>query len=273
MRRNLTSALILEDDIDWDLRLKDQLRSFALSTRALIQPLSDAPGSYADPTYPKPHTGSPVWVPDFDFYNLPNTTEPAVSPYGDGWDALWLGHCGLSFPFETSRLMPKGRVIHRNDITVPPKKDLWSFNHPWILVEDYPPHTSAVSHAQEGICTLGYAVSQNGARKMLAELALKPPRDGYDFLLRFYCEGDNGRKYHNCLGIQPALFNHYKPAGQLSSASNIGNHKGYREKDASDMIRWSVRLNADKLMDGDTDYEDQFPDEEWDAEIRNANVA
>jgi hypothetical protein len=238
------------------------MRSFALSSRALIQPLSDSPGSYADPTYPKPRTNSPTSVPDFDFFDLPNTTEPAVSPYGDGWDLFWLGHCGLSFPFTTSSQIPKGRVIHQGDVTVAPKKNLWSFNHPWILVEDYPAHTSAVSHAQEGICAHAYAVSQKGARQMLTDVALKPPRDAFDFLLRQYCEGENGRKYHNCLGIQPSLFNKYNPAGQLSSASNIGDHSGYREKDASDMIRWSVRLNAEKLMEGRTDFEDQYPDED-----------
>jgi len=27
------------------------------------------------------------------------------------------------------------------------------------------------------------------------------------------------------------------------------------------MVRWSVRLNADALMDGRTDFVDQFPDE------------
>lgn len=264
MRRNLTSALILEDDVDWDLRLKEQLRDFALSTRALIQPLAGSTASYADPTYPSPSPDAPVEVPDIDFTSLPHTVEPHTSPYGDGWDVLWIGHCGLSFPYNTTdgERMPKGRVIHKDDVTVPPKKDLWSWNSPFLLVDEYPPHTRAVSHAQEGLCTLGYAVSQLGARKLLADVALKPPKDAFDFLLRFYCEGRHGRNYHNCLGLQPALFHHFKFAGPLASASDIGNHEGYREESWSDMIRWSVRLNAEKLMDGEDDFTDQYPDPE-----------
>jgi GR25 family glycosyltransferase involved in LPS biosynthesis len=36
VEQNLTSALILEDDADWDVRIKPQLRDFALSSQALI---------------------------------------------------------------------------------------------------------------------------------------------------------------------------------------------------------------------------------------------
>ena len=93
-------------------------------------------------------------------------------------------------------------------------------------------------------------------------MALKPPKDAFDFLLRFYCEGRRGRNYHNCLGLQPGLFHHFKMAGPLSASSDIGNHNGFRTESSSDMIRWSVRLNADKLMNGETDYADQYPDEE-----------
>jgi hypothetical protein len=29
----------------------------------------------------------------------------------------------------------------------------------------------------------------------------------------------------------------------------------------TDMVRWSVRLNADALLEGRTDFVDQYPDE------------
>lgn len=262
VRRNLSSALILEDDVDWDIRLKEQLRDFALSTRSLIQPLAASPASYADPTYPSPPQQDSSDHLDIDFNSTPKTVEPTCSPYGDGWDVLWIGHCSLSFPFDTSERIPKGRVIHHDDVTVPPKKNLWSLNSPFVLVEDYPEHTRAVSHAQEGLCTLGYAVSQAGARKLLADTALKPPKDAFDFLLRFFCDGTHGRNHHNCLGVQPALFNLFKPAGPVSAESDIGPpREGFRHESSSEMVRWSVRLNLDQLMEGRADFVDQYPDD------------
>ncbi|KAF6821446.1 glycosyltransferase family 25 protein [Colletotrichum plurivorum] len=264
VRRNLTSALILEDDVDWDIRLRSQLHDFALSTQALIQPLADAPFSFVDPTYPisRMSKGSPGRIPDIPFEHLPAIIPPRTSPYGDDWDLLWIGHCGMHFPFEDTKNVPKARIIHANDVTVAPKKNLWTFNIPFTLKESYPEHTRAVHHAQEGVCTLGYAVSQQGARRLLHEVALKDVGDAVDILLRFFCEGAKGRKPHNCLTTQPALFHHHRAAGPMSSMSDIGNHgDGFRETAMTDMVRWSVRLNADALLEGRTDFVDQYPDD------------
>ncbi|KAG6130881.1 hypothetical protein E4U38_004222 [Claviceps purpurea] len=262
VRRNLSSALILEDDVDWDVRIREQLHGFAISSRALIQPLRGGrPGQYADATYPHPTEHSPKTVRDMDFYKLPNTVAPSLTPYGDSWDVLWLGHCGMSFPFEDNTRMAKGRVVRKHDVSVPPKKDLWSLNKPFHLVEDYPPHTRVVHHAQEGVCSLAYAVSRRGARKMLRELALKPATDGFDIMLRFYCEGSKGRTKQECLGVNPTLFSHYRPAGPINASSDIGSHgDGYREEASTDMIRFSTRLNAGVILNGSTAYVDQFPD-------------
>ncbi|KAG5973923.1 hypothetical protein E4U55_000181 [Claviceps digitariae] len=265
VQRNLTSALILEDDVDWDVRIREQLHDFALSSRALIQPLRRGhhadQQSYADSTYPHPRDGSPGQASQLDFYHLPSTVEPSLTPYGDSWDVLWLGHCGMSFPFADNPTMAKGRVAKHNDETVPPKKDLWSLNKPFGLVDDYPAHTRVVHHSQEGVCSLAYAVSRRGARTMLRELALKPATDGFDILLRFYCEGSHGRSKQECLTVNPTLFSHYRPVGPLSASSDIGAHgDGYRQRAATDMIRFSTRLNAGVILNGSTDYVDQFPD-------------
>ncbi len=265
MLRNLSSALILEDDVDWDIRIRDQLQDFALTAHALTQPLRGRPGVYADPTYPKPSDDSPESVPEMDFYHLPATMPPTTSPYGDNWDVLWVGHCGMHFPFHHSKTVPKARIIRLNDETVAPKKNLWTFNIPFTLKETYPEHTRAYHHVQEGVCTLGYALSQRGARKLLHEVALKDVGHAYDILLRFYCEGEQGRRAgRQCLATQPSLFHHHRPAGPASANSDISNHgaNGEFHKNAmTDMVRWSVRLNADALMEGRTDFVDQFPDE------------
>jgi hypothetical protein len=168
----------------------------------------------------------------------------------------------MHFPFAHSKTIPKGRVIRANDETVAPKHHLWTFNTPFTLKDNYPDHTRAYHHVQEGVCTLGYALSQRGARALLHEVALKDVDAAVDILLRWFCEGEQGRKAgRQCLTTQPALFQHHRPAGPMKSQSDIGNHgDGYREKAMTDMVRWSVRLNADALMEGRTDFVDQFPD-------------
>ncbi|KFG79613.1 hypothetical protein MANI_029708 [Metarhizium anisopliae] len=261
VRRNLSSALIMEDDVDWDVRIREQLHDFAVSSRALTQPLRHQPGQYADPTYPNPVEGSPKKVPDMNFHSLPDTVQPIMSPYGDNWDVLWLGHCGMHFVFEHSNLIAKGRVVKENDVSVPPKKNLWSINKPFSLVEEYPAHTRVVHHAQEGVCSLAYAVSQRGAQKMLREIALKPATDAFDILLRFYCEGTHGRTKQECLSVNPSLFSHHRPVGPIGASSDIGDHgEGYRHEASTDMVRFSVRLNAEVILNGSTNYIDQFPD-------------
>ncbi|KAI1774904.1 hypothetical protein F4818DRAFT_55230 [Hypoxylon cercidicola] len=261
VRRNLTTALILEDDTDWDIRLKHQLKEFSLSAQALTQPLLGSSELYVDPTYPKPSADSPKVVPDLSFAQLPSTELPKISPYGDSWDLLWIGHCGMHFPFEDNPVIPKGRVIHQDDVSVAQKQYLWTLNIPFTLKEKYPEHTRAVHHVQEGVCSLGYAISQRGAQKLLHEIGLKDLTDGFDILLRFFCEGAKGRKRHECLTVQPALFHHHRAAGPLSAASDIGYHgPGFRDRSSTDMVRWSVRLNADTLLEGGSEIVDQYPD-------------
>ena len=51
IEQNLGSALILEDDADWDVRIKTQMRDWALSARQLVQPLKSDAEQFLDPTY------------------------------------------------------------------------------------------------------------------------------------------------------------------------------------------------------------------------------
>ncbi|KAJ8126256.1 hypothetical protein O1611_g7380 [Lasiodiplodia mahajangana] len=56
VEEGLESALIMEDDMDWDVRLKTQLKQIAEGARHVMP-----------------------------------SNEPSSSPYGAGWDVLWLG--------------------------------------------------------------------------------------------------------------------------------------------------------------------------------------
>jgi hypothetical protein len=77
---HLATTLILEDDVDWDVALKDQLKLIAPSIRALSES------------------------------EVPDTVAVDVA-YGTGWDILWLGHCG--------DVIPSSNVLSVHDISLP----------------------------------------------------------------------------------------------------------------------------------------------------------
>ncbi|KJZ72451.1 hypothetical protein HIM_08120 [Hirsutella minnesotensis 3608] len=264
VRKNMTSVLIMEDDGDWDIRIKKQLYNFALASQALTQPLAGQPGLYADPSYPKPSNETNT-ITEISFDHLPVTAQPKISPYGDEWDVLWLGHCAQTFPTNDNHVLPLGRVIQYGDETVPLKKYLDSpYIKPFVLKDDYPDHARAVHHSQWGACTLGYAVSQQGARKILREIGLKKVNAPYDLLLRTFCDGNPGRGENKCLTTQPSLMVHHLQAGSTQADSDIKTKDGkeeYRKEGVTKEIRWSVRLNADALLKGETTFADQYPDD------------
>ena len=233
VKNNYTTALIIEDDVDWDVRLKSLLRDFAVSNNALEQ----NPGT-------------------FEFPDLPSSLQPKHTPYGDRWDLLWLGHCGLNVPGDNI-------VIHQNDPTVPEKQYL----HSWDMTEPtplgiFPHHTRVVAaQVQEPVCSLGYAITQKGARSILYNLGLRNLDSPFDVSLRYWCQGTGGNELHNCPGIIPQLFDHFRRKGPKSRDSDISEKGGeIRKKPETLNIRWSVRLNMKKLLRGDTNYDEQYPD-------------
>ena len=64
---DLESVLILENDVDWDLAIKDQMRLVSQAVR--------------------------------NFTNVQDTT-----PYGSNWDVLWIGHCGDTLRADVPRI-------------------------------------------------------------------------------------------------------------------------------------------------------------------------
>ena len=225
----------MEDDVDWDVRLKPLLQDFAISSNSLLQ---SPPGA------------------NLNYDKLPSTSVPRSSPYGDGWDVLWLGHCGMELP------EAGGVVVHEHDVTVPEQRYLqsWDVNEVTPL-QAYPSHTRVVMRQRAGVCSLAYAVSQSGARQILYSLGLRRLDKAFDLMLRDWCEGTNGYESHVCLGVLPQLFDHYRRAGPPNIDSDISPpNQAYRDQPFTLNIRWSVRMNMNKILRGDTTYDDQYPD-------------
>jgi hypothetical protein len=229
IEKGYSSALIMEDDMDWDVRIKAQLLQFAQASHYLYPPTSRSSDG---------------------------------SPYGDDWDVLWLGHCGEVFPemLEENRNKPptdpdfiamSRKATISPDSTVPPLDQIHGLQN----FSAYPPFTRFVHISGGPICSFAYALSLRGARKVLYDLSIDHLLGPFDNALAGLCrwgrnESQLGLK---CLSVSPPLFSHHKAKGYISADSDIqsygGGQKGeLREKGWTENIVWSARRNIRNLM-------------------------
>ena len=252
----------MEDDVDWDIRIKDQMKNLARGSRLLLQPLEGTTDEFLDPSYS--HSSADRIPRDFDI-NKFKTSIPSTSPYGDvtRWDLLWLGHCGGQFAQPDTEEIRLGRAIIPNDDTVPEPQHIELQLGNRKLMDQYPPHTRVVSRGFGTVCTLAYGITQAGARRFFYELAIKRKDGPLDLLYRRLCDGIMERKQHTCLSVQPQLFQHHRPVASKSTFSDISGHgNDMNEVAFTRNIRWSARLNFAKLLADETDYIDLFKDGE-----------
>ncbi|KAI1130011.1 hypothetical protein F5Y10DRAFT_290257 [Nemania abortiva] len=301
--QGLGSALVLEDDVDWDVRLKAQMRTFAAASRTWL----DAQGEKRDGVSRAPkgqgkqHHDPKTFMPAYDTIPLspdflsrgPGLKRSAQSPYGDDWDVLWLGHCGADLPSaqpdepSAGPPFPPSLIVSiLDDATVPAPKHLKP--HPFALrdrlADAYPAHTRVVHAVNGNVCSLAYAVSQRGARKLLWRFNQEGFVDQWDLMLRDYCmggyedgDGGDGDEDENerrgepptgpvCLTVQPPLISHHY-AGEAGGAS-VSNIRGQggglaRVKKGTSYVRLSVQENLKGLLAGLSVDElvDQLPDD------------
>ncbi|KAI1259561.1 glycosyltransferase family 25 protein [Xylariaceae sp. FL1019] len=252
VNEGLGSALVLEDDIDWDVRLKAQMRVFAAAAR-LWQSETAERGKLDN-------LGEEgVRRQDIPLSPAHLRSSHPDNMYGENWDVLWLGHCGAYLPSSPSPSNPIITIPF--DPTVPAKKHLKP--HPFALhdqlADEYPAHTRVVHAAEGNICSLAYAVSAQGARKLVKRFREEGYRQQWDLMLRDVCMGkeeseeDRGGAESDedlvCLTIQPPLFSH-RYGGDTGSDIR-GQGGGFaRGKMGSPYIRMSVHGNLERLKNG-----------------------
>lgn len=286
VKQNLTTALLFEDDVDWDIRLRQQLHDFAIASRFLTTSARVAKLSKLDikeiqnsETENSIHNGtSPNSIsPLIQSLPLPSistkTPQEYESPYGspEDWDLLWLGHCGAGFPRFPSTSSKVGLhnivVQKNNDITVPLPKYIKAhpFGPPDPLGSSHPPHTRVYHRASGGaLCTVAYAVSQRGARRLLHEFSVKGWSKIFDLQLGEWCAGEDksgGEKAERrCITVQPPIFAHHHPPAGASDIGGVGG--GYATNVETKYVRFSVRMNLEALVRGERMEEmvDQWPD-------------
>ncbi|KAF7585833.1 hypothetical protein BBP40_010041 [Aspergillus hancockii] len=217
----LTSALILEDDIDWDITLKNQLQGFALGSRAIQKKT-----------------------------RLPET------PYGGDWDLLWLGHCGINCyrdrPFYMMHDQTAVPAAHLPHYWHGPaiNKGTEETNHSRI-----------VCGVSDSVCTYAYALTFHAAQKILAELSVSPSNQAmppaesivFDVVLGRLCKIG----YLKCISSYPSLIGNWKPPGSRSKHSDIQEIQDApavedtEEKWGSSGVMYSMMSNIRALLDAE----------------------
>ena len=183
-------------------------------------------------------------------------------PYGRDWEILWLGHCGAVLPPPSPN--SPNRVIIENDPTVPEPQYLKPMTNANLdpIGSLYQPHTRVVHQTNTTLCTIAYAVTQNGARRLLYEFAIRELVKGYDFALSDYCNGltrgATRKTMPLCLTVQPPLFSHHFSERGVSDIMAVG--AGGKPLPGTRYIKWSLRMNLERLVRGEGGIVEQWPD-------------
>ncbi|EXJ79110.1 hypothetical protein A1O3_08611 [Capronia epimyces CBS 606.96] len=226
VREKVSTALIFEDDADWDVSFKKQLVQFARGSRYILK----------TPAHKSP-----------------------FSPYGDDWDLLWLGHCGTWVHPEDNRRF----FVIPDDPTVEPPEyrknvDVPDMSH-WEQGPNGDNRTRIVFNSEGGVCTASYAISQQGARKALYHMSMEPYNSPIDWGFSNLCK-DSAYNF-TCVSVFPQIVGVSRPTSNTSKWSDIGygEDRGVEPANAPHLV-YSTRLNMGNLLAGKTVFDSQYPD-------------
>jgi hypothetical protein len=237
VKEEIQSALIFEDDADWDVNFKSQLVEFARGTRVLL---------HANSTHQETTPNVEDWI--------------TTSPYGDDWDLLWFGHCGAKNRENEDHL----HYISHNDPTAIPRS-MWGWRNrqpniaPPLLQGN---NTRLIYEPVRGLCMFGYGLSLRGAKRLLYHQSIGGWATVSDRALQGMCSRKSlGFK---CLAPYPPLIGAHKPVGPIAKESDRVNlteaQPGMREKAETGNIIFSTRLNMQRLVEGNEKLESQWPE-------------
>ncbi|KAF2748759.1 glycosyltransferase family 25 protein [Sporormia fimetaria CBS 119925] len=257
----LETALILEDDVDFDIRLRSvQIPLAASAARLLLPPV-------------RQHS-------PFTSFGR----KQHAQYWGDtsAWDLLYIGHCGDYFhPLTYDGLALKegfsleGLAHHvYTDPSLPTKEDLHPFTHSLMDVLNMTNHQRVFHRSKFPLCSFGYAVTRSAAKKLLEDLA--PPRltpegpTAFDVALlhacvkgsvlpsptqqeiRRYAPSYHHRKHDNtglrCWTVNPELFHHMPGESQIARiGESLGHVIGIPPVDASGEEQVRIRNETSNI--------------------------
>ena len=210
--KGIGSAIIMEDDVDWDVTIKTQLQSLAVALQALQ---GAGPGAIR-------------------------------SPYGDDWDIIWLGHCGIQCHTNSAFFLTPG-----DPTILPPHHFLpyWRDPPPFSRPDD----TRLTCAASDGVCSVVYAVSHRGARKILSALSVNPTGLAeqvdigaqFDVSLGRMCGGN----YLRCYTTYPSLTGGSATSSDIHASGDSQEKGGSRP--SSFGVLYSTLLNVNRILSGE----------------------
>ncbi|KAJ5622704.1 hypothetical protein N7528_005936 [Penicillium herquei] len=215
VENSFTTALIMEDDVDWDVNIKTQLIEFARGLHTV--------------------QGNKKVQPE--------------APYGLNWDVLWIGGC-MSGPSQNETHF----YAIPNDPTVASvEQRAGAAGIPEIWKEHFPEDsTRYIYRAETGCCLYGYAVTSQGAKKILAALSVDHLEIPVDNALSDLCGGVGDRHRIACYAPSPNLFGTYRRAGPSSQDSDIESYDpGHFHEERSWNMVFSTKRNIHRLVAGE----------------------
>ncbi|GAB7362866.1 hypothetical protein MBLNU230_g3168t1 [Neophaeotheca triangularis] len=211
LESGLETALIFEDDVDWDIRL-----------RTLSIPLAQkAARSLATTSHLLDKSKYPWGTPTID------------------WDLLYLGHCG-------DYLNPLAEGVgvghhHPNNLTsiphalfpdpsLPDRTDLHPFTASLLTALDVPPHNRVLHKSRFPLCSFGYAITRRTAQALLTTVA--PPHEDPSIGLIAYdaaiLSGCRDAVLPKCFTLQPELFHHMEGESMIAGVEVASGHEVHR---------------------------------------------
>ena len=224
VRERIQTAWILEDDVDWDVMIKAQLTEFARGTRHLLKASPDA-----------------------------------LSPYGDGWDLLATGHCGM----QNFNWLDQNYWVSDNDPTVVPDSERTFWRKPDLSAKPLQGKYSRMVMAPHKFTCLGsYAMSIQGAARVLYDQSVQPNGREIDTALSTYCRRRSYGNPYQCLAPYPMITGIYRPAGSKAKDSDRSDKppEQFRAVPFAQNLMYSVRINSGILLHGSTAVTPQFPE-------------
>lgn len=213
---NVSSALILESDADWDLRIHEIMQPLAKGIQHLV---------------------------DWPFTIEHQNVDQQLYPYGDSWDIVWIGHCG-------SNRDGNVRAYTWNDTSVPPEHREYTFDV-GISSEQHTPGTRMVFQFGRTTCTTGYAISTRGAQKLVGYF--KETNDNIDLKLSSVC---SSRPDMTCLGVWPQVITAAETKSNIDHSAEEDHNESSEESEpepppeveAGPALQYSARVNSHQIL-------------------------
>lgn len=145
-------------------------------------------------------------------------------PYGNNWDLFSFGHC-LEVVFHSQlNLIPQDHfnkeeewyVIYPDPTVLPPEQQT-STDRQVLSEFDVPEGHRVLSRAKGPVCTMGYAVTHQGAQRLLYKFSVERMAGPIDIEIMFACAERSLR----CLAVNPTLIGVYRAPGPSRKVSDI----------------------------------------------------